>query len=786
MRVRFWGTRGSIPSPGPRTAKYGGNTSCVEVLADDGTLIVLDCGTGVRELGAHLLQAAPRPLRIHLFIGHTHWDHIQGFPFFTPVFLPDTELNIYAVAGFQHSLEDAMAGQMQYSYFPIKLYDLHSRINFTELEEGFFRVGSVLVETQYLNHPAPTMAYRISSGGAAVAYVTDHEPFWPPTGSGFDHPGDQRHVAFLQGADLVIHDAQYSKEEYPSKIGWGHSTIEYATDVALAAGARRLALFHHDPTHDDATLDTLEARAQARVAEHNATLEVFAAQEGLELDVQGDGRAPTVAAGSALRRRPVAGRRVLVVSSNETDIVAVEQALAEDDLVLLSAPDRATALAQARDMAPDLAIVRAQLPDGAGAALIRPLRARLGRRKLPVLLLTNDLNPEAILPSLDAGATDYLALPFSPPMLRARVRAWLARAPVASRPRREDASVRSAGQQMPATLGKAVGAPRDGDATSGAYASFLAAVPLFRPLSHEQLGILASHAAEQIFETGRVFIHQGEPTNYVMVVLSGRVRVFESTHDVPQMEMFLGELGPGEVVGELGVLSEQARSASVVAIERTRCLALPGDDFLRVLRSSPDLANGLLRVLAGRIYDANRLLARYAPDPLTGLANRRAFHDQYRRLAAGARSRNSQVLLILLDILDLKSINDRLGYPFGDDVLRAVADTLVQTTRSTDVVARYGGDEFVAVLENAGREDVMAVLRRLQRNLMDIAPKRGLPITVRCSIGVAFSHSPPETADELLREADLDMHSSGVELPEVVDEAPPEPGHERRRRHSDV
>ena len=182
MKVRFWGTRGSIASPGAGTAKYGGNTSCVEVTADDGTIIVLDCGTGIRELGNHLLRSGVRPLRVHLFIGHTHWDHIQGFPFFTPLFLPDTELNIYAAAGFRQSLEDAMAGQMQYSYFPLKLSDLRSRLHFTELEEGFFRVGNVLVETQYLNHTAPTMAYRISNGGATVAYMTDHEPFARPSG----------------------------------------------------------------------------------------------------------------------------------------------------------------------------------------------------------------------------------------------------------------------------------------------------------------------------------------------------------------------------------------------------------------------------------------------------------------------------------------------------------------------------------------------------------------------------------------------------------------------------
>ena len=167
MNVRFWGTRGSIPTPGHRTAIYGGNTSCVEIRTKDDTTIVLDCGTGIRVLGLDMLRR-PGPHRIHLLIGHTHWDHIQGFPFFTPAFLPGSELNIYGSAAFQRSLEDSLSGQMQYSYFPVKLQDLASRIHYTELEEGFFRIGEILVETQYLNHTAPTIAYRISSDGATV------------------------------------------------------------------------------------------------------------------------------------------------------------------------------------------------------------------------------------------------------------------------------------------------------------------------------------------------------------------------------------------------------------------------------------------------------------------------------------------------------------------------------------------------------------------------------------------------------------------------------------------
>jgi phosphoribosyl 1,2-cyclic phosphodiesterase len=424
--VRFWGTRGSIATPGRQTAKYGGNTACVEVQAADGTVIVFDCGTGARELGLHLWRCASRPLRLHLFIGHTHWDHIQGFPFFKPAFLPTTELHIYAPRGFQCSLEETLAGALRDPYFPMKLRDLRSHLHFTELEEGFFEVGSVRVETQYLNHTAPTLAYRISSRGTTVAYVTDHEPFWKPEGLTFHHPGDRRHIAFLKGVDLLIHDAQYTAAEYPSRVGWGHSTIEYAIDVALDAGAGQLALFHHDPSHDDATLRRLEAAARARVATHGASLKVFAAAEGRALEVHGRGGAPAIAVPSALRHRPIVGGRVLVIGA-EKEIAAIGQALEEDDLTLISASDRSTALMQVSETAPDLVIVDQDLPDGDGAALIQLLRCRLGRRTLPILLLTARPDIRGALRRSGTAATDYLAKPFLPPMLRTRVQAWLAR-----------------------------------------------------------------------------------------------------------------------------------------------------------------------------------------------------------------------------------------------------------------------------------------------------------------------------------------------------------------------
>ena len=712
MRVRFWGTRGSIAAPGPNTARYGGNTSCVEVRASDGTAIVLDCGTGARELGRHLARTMPQPVRLHLFIGHTHWDHIQGFPFFVPAFLPGAELNIYAPIGFQRSLEEAMAGQMEYSYFPVKLRDLRSRIHYTELDEGFFRVGDVLVETQYLNHTAPTIAYRLSSGGATVAYVTDHEPFWSPTGRVSQHPGDERHIAFMKGADLVIHDAQFTEDEYRNKIGWGHSSIEYAVDVAAAAGVGRLVLFHHDPAHDDQTLERMESTARARAAARAQGLDVLAAREGLEIEVSGSRAAPSVEEASALNHRQISGGRVLVVSANEGDIAAIEEVLTEDGLILLRLPDLGSALSRGPELLPDLAIVDRELLEADdGDAALEALRERLGRRNFPIVVLADGSIAPAAVYRGEASSTDYLAKPFSPPMLRARVRAWLARTLMAfevADTARLAAEATRAGQQAGRVDARA------------RLASLLAAVPLFRPLTGEQRDLLINQAAEHVFPPGHVIIQENDPPDRLFVILAGRVRVFEVTPDHP-VEIVLGELGEGEIIGELGVLRNQARSATVMAIERTHCLVLHQNDFLRVLQGSAELAVALLRTLAGRLRETDRRLSRYAPDSVTGLASRRAFHDQYRRLAAVARRRGAGALPEAL-------------------------------------IARYGGDEFVVFFPDAGPGDADIVIGRIRERIAALSGKRGLPVPVHCSVGVAFSQTPPESADDLLREADQDMH----------------------------
>jgi diguanylate cyclase (GGDEF)-like protein len=613
------------------------------------------------------------------------------------------------------------------------------------------------VQTQHLNHTAPTLAYRISSHETTLAYATDHEPFYKPTARAFQHPGDQRHVAFLEGADLIIHDAQYSDEEYEGKIGWGHSTVEYATDVAVAAGSGRLALFHHDPAHDDGTVARLEAIARDRAAARGGALEVLAAAEGLELHLRGS--RPSVALGSmtAIRRPPVAGKRVLVVSSSETEIATIGHLLAEDNLVLLPTSDKRTALECAPDVSPDLAIIDGRLLDGLGVELIQPLRARLARPDFPVILLTNEQTLQSDVRITGTPATDCLTKPFSTPMLRTRVLAWLTRALPPGKARADETISRGIPKPAPPASVPGAEAARAEVATAAGYADTLAMMPLFRSLDRERLLHLVSRASEHVFAAGHAVIRQGETADYVFVVLSGQVRVVQSTFESPLVGQVLAEIGYGELFGELSILTDQPRTATVVAVEHTRCLAFAPDDFMQVLQRSPDLAVGLLRVLAWRMTNADRLLARYAPDPLTGLPGRQAFHDQYQRLTASPRRRQSGVILLLLDVVHLNMINERFGYMVGDEVLRAVADALKRGIRTTDLVARYGGDEFVALLVDASPAQTEVVVKRVQDELAELALRRGLPVTVQCAIGVSSSKDPPATADDLLWEADEDL-----------------------------
>jgi phosphoribosyl 1,2-cyclic phosphodiesterase/ActR/RegA family two-component response regulator len=281
--IKFWGTRGSIATPGPATMRYGGNTSCVEMRCGD-TILMLDCGTGAREMGNSLAQEfAGRALEIHLFISHTHWDHIQGFPFFAPAYMPNSKITVYSARGCDKPLDRIFTGQMDASYFPVAMSDLAATLRFIELD-GDIVLGDTKIEHMFLNHPGIAVGFRIHGGGKTISYLTDHEVYCRMRGD-LDHYRklDEQVNQFAADSDLYIREAQYTDEEYPKKKGWGHSTASDAVKSAVQARARQLALYHHDPMHDDHELDRIVAGCRTQIQEYGVNLACFAAADGQRL-----------------------------------------------------------------------------------------------------------------------------------------------------------------------------------------------------------------------------------------------------------------------------------------------------------------------------------------------------------------------------------------------------------------------------------------------------------------------------------------------------------------------
>ncbi len=273
MRVKFWGTRGSVPTPGRTTEKFGGNTACVEIHQGDERLI-LDAGTGIRELGLLMVEQEPRPTS--MLFSHVHWDHIQGLPFFTPLFIPTFAFSIFAPSKFKASLQKVLFKQMAPDVFPVDFGDLAAKITFKTLAARGTKVGPFAINAFALNHPGGSWAYRVRCEDRTVIYATDNE--FDPEG---DPEGYARLLSEVKGADLLISDGQYTLAEYTEKRGWGHGVLEHVARLGTEAGVGRLAITHHDPMRDDEALTDLERRTRKAAPDRP----VFFARDGLAIEV---------------------------------------------------------------------------------------------------------------------------------------------------------------------------------------------------------------------------------------------------------------------------------------------------------------------------------------------------------------------------------------------------------------------------------------------------------------------------------------------------------------------
>lgn len=291
MKIKFWGVRGSIPSPGPNTQRYGGNTTCIEVRTDDKELIILDGGTGIFTFAQELLKELP--ITAHIFNTHSHWDHIQGLPFFIPIFIPGNTIHLYGafdpISG--AGPERIMNIQMQYSYFPVREAEMKSRIHYkTVMPHEHIMIGNTTIVPTLLNHPVVNLGYRISCNGKSIFFTGDHEPHYNIYDPGDDGYNDYQLlieeqtryiIEAMKGVDILIADSSYTNAEYPAKKGWGHGTFDSCIKMAMEAGAKTLYCTHHEPTRSDDDLEKVFAEAVTRLDCKN--LEIKLAREGDEI-----------------------------------------------------------------------------------------------------------------------------------------------------------------------------------------------------------------------------------------------------------------------------------------------------------------------------------------------------------------------------------------------------------------------------------------------------------------------------------------------------------------------
>ena len=295
MLARFWGVRGSIPTPGRTTLEYGGNTSCVEVRVGD-QIIILDVGSGLRMLGRELIaEFGQRPLDLTLLLTHTHWDHIQGLPFFLPVYQPQNRLRVLGYEGARHGLEAIISSQMETPFFPIGLKEVPGNVKIEELKEMNFRLNDVQVDAFRAYHPGMCVGYRLALDGRSIAFFPDNELRYGKEAPTTQTTTIREHLTrmnneelslFLRGVDVLIMDTQYDREEYNRHVGWGHGCVDAVVKLALASQVKQLFMFHHDPDHDDAMISKMVAHARELIAADQGQLQVDAAREGTTVQLE--------------------------------------------------------------------------------------------------------------------------------------------------------------------------------------------------------------------------------------------------------------------------------------------------------------------------------------------------------------------------------------------------------------------------------------------------------------------------------------------------------------------
>ncbi|OGL43632.1 MAG: hypothetical protein A2161_05715 [Candidatus Schekmanbacteria bacterium RBG_13_48_7] len=280
MKIRFWGTRGSIASPGPETIKYGGNTSCLEVRLANGKLIILDAGTGIRKLGIKLFQE-PGPVKATFLITHAHWDHIEGFPYFQPAYVEGSKFSVIGCHRASKKIESIFYNMMEGVYFPVLFEELKAEFDFKDFCKGEFDVGDAHITVLPTNHPGDTQAYKIRENNISIVYMTDNDPYSPI----FQKISFSRMAEFCADVDLLVHDTMFTKEEWEMFRTWGHSSVDAALDLATKAGVKRFALFHHDPEHSDQKVDQMVRYSREFIKEKNCDIRCFGAQEGMEFEL---------------------------------------------------------------------------------------------------------------------------------------------------------------------------------------------------------------------------------------------------------------------------------------------------------------------------------------------------------------------------------------------------------------------------------------------------------------------------------------------------------------------